>query len=371
MKIIGIVVEYNPLHNGHVKHFNSIPRDKDDIVIAVMSGNLVNRGEISVFNKFDKTALALELGVNLVLELPSVYAIQSGDTFAKRAIEILAYAGCSDVYFGSESNDITLIDKYYSYTCKKEYNDNVKKYLKEGLSYKSATLKALEGSGLLPLAPNDVLGLGYYKAVIENNYPIELHTIKRDNNYSTPFQTGEISSATSIRLNPSSIQNAVPKYTYDMYKAKGFLNTSRIFNYLKLQILTHNISDIFLIEEGLDNALKDIYRYNSYDEYLTSINTKRYSIAKISRIMMCILFNIKRSDMEAINHKSIDFIRALGYDDMGQKYLSSIKHDINIYTNIKEGLNDILDYEIKISKVLDTIYNLNNLELEQSSPIKK
>ncbi len=371
MKIIGIIVEYNPLHNGHIKHFNSIPKSDDDIIIAVMSGNLVNRGEISVFNKFDKTALALEMGVNLVLELPSVFSIQSGDTFAKRAIEILSYAGCTDVYFGSESNDITLIDKYYSYTCKKEYNDSVKKYLKDGLSYKSATLKALEESGLSPLSPNDVLGLGYYKAIIENNYPLTLHTIKRDDNYSSPFQTGEISSATSIRLNPSTIQNAVPKYTYDMYRAKGFLNTSRIFNYLKVIILTHNISDIFLIDEGFENAIYDIYKYNTYDEYLKALNTKRYSIAKISRIMLCILFNIKNDDMNILNHKSINFIRVLGYDKSGQEYLRNIKHDITIYTNIKEGLNDILDYEIKISKVLDTIYNLNNLELEQSSPIKK
>ena len=87
--------------------------------------------------------------------------------------------------------------------------------------------------------------------------------------------------------------------------------------------------------------------------------------------MLCILFNIKNDDMNILNHKSINFIRVLGYDKSGQEYLRNIKHDITIYTNIKEGLNDILDYEIKISKVLDTIYNLNNLELEQSSPIKK
>jgi hypothetical protein len=87
--------------------------------------------------------------------------------------------------------------------------------------------------------------------------------------------------------------------------------------------------------------------------------------------MLCILFNIKNDDMNILNHKSINFIRVLGYDKIGQEYLRNIKHDITIYTNIKEGLNDILDYEIKISKVLDTIYNLNNLELEQSSPIKK
>ena len=371
MKIIGIVVEYNPLHNGHIKHFNSIPKGNDDVIIAVMSGNLVNRGELSVFNKFDKTALALQMGVNLIIELPAIYTIQSGDTFASRAIEILAHAGCTDIYFGSESNDISLIDKYYSYTCKEEYNNTIKKYLQEGESFKTASLKALEHAGLKPLSPNDILGLGYYKAVVEKNYPVTLHTIKRDDNYASAFDTGEISSATSIRLNQSNIINQVPSYTYNLYKAKGFINTSKIFKYLKVLILTRNMSDIFLIDEGFENAILDIYKYDTYDKYLQSINTKRYTIAKIERIMLSILFNIKKSDMEILNKKSMDFIRVLGYDSIGLKYLKNIKHDVSIYTNIKEGLNDILDYEIKISKTIDSIYDSNNLELEMLGPIKK
>lgn len=371
MKIIGIIAEYNPLHNGHIKHFTSIPKDKDDIVIAVISGSIVNRGEISVFNKFDKTYLALEMGVDLVLELPSVYTIQSGDTFAKRAIEILSFAGCSDVYFGSESNDIALIDKHYSYTCKPSYNEAIKKYLDAGESFKTASLNALKDGGLPPLEPNDVLGLGYYKAVVDNNYNITLHTIKRTNSYSSPFDTGEISSATSIRLNQLDIDKKVPLYTYNLFKAKGFLNNSKIFNYLKVLILSHDMKNIFLIDEGFENTIKSIYKYDNFDNYLQSLNTKRYPIAKISRIMLCILFNITWDSMNKINNTSIDFIRVLGYNERGKTYLRNIKHDIKIYTNIKEGINDILDYEIRISKILDTIYNLNLLATEQGEPIKK
>jgi predicted nucleotidyltransferase len=371
MKIIGIICEYNPLHNGHVLHFNSIPKENDDIVIAVISGNVVNRGEISVINKFDKTSLALLLGVNIVIELPSVYAIQSSDTFSKRAIEILSYIGVSDIYFGSESNDIKAIDKYYKYTTTSLYNNILKSFMQNGDSYKSASINALKKAGFSSLGPNDMLGIGYYKAVCENNFPIELHTVKRDGNYSSAFNEGSITSATSIRLNPTSVSFTCPKYTYDLYSQKGFIDTTKIFNYLKVLILSHNMNNIFLIDEGFENAITSIYKYDSYDKYLESLNTKRYSISKISRIMLCILFNITWDDMDVINKMPISFVRILGYDDLGLSYIKSIKKDKVLYTNIKEGLNPIIDIELRISKILDSIYNLNLLELEQSSPIKK
>ncbi len=371
MKIIGIICEYNPLHNGHVLHFNSIPKEPDDIVIAVISGNIVNRGEISVINKFDKASLALLMGVNIVIELPSVYAIQSSDTFSKRAIEILAYIGVSDIYFGSESNDILALHKYYKYTTTEEYNNILKSFMQNGDSYKSASIKAFKKANFSSLGPNDMLGIGYYRAVYENNYPIELHTIKREGNYSSALTEGSITSATSIRLNPSSVNFTCPKYTYNLFRQKGFIDNSKIFNYLKVLILSHNIKNIFLISEGFENRITSIYKYDSYDKYLESLNTKRYSIAKISRIMLSILFNITWDDMNTINKMPINFIRILGYDDLGLSYIKSIKKNKILYTNIKEGLNPILDIELRISKILDSIYNLNLLTLEQSSPIKK
>ena len=369
MKKIGIIVEYNPLHNGHLYHFNQIPKNADDIVIAVMSSSLVNRGEISVFNKFDKTALALEMGVDLIIELPSIYTIQSGEIFAREAINILNYAGVEEIYIGSESNDTNIYEAYYKALNSNEYNNYLKESLNEGYSYKSSSQLAFKRCGLDLLLPNDSLGLFYYKAIHDSGYNIKLNTIKRTNDYSNPFSTDTISSATSIRLNPSSIKNQVPSYVYNLYSQKGFLTTDKIFNYLKMNIYNLDLSKIFLIDEGFENTLKEIYKYTSYDSFLSSINTKRYSIARISRIMMAILFNIKKSDVDIID-KNISFIRVLGYSTKGKEYLNSIKHDIKIFTNIKEGINDILDIEIKIWKILDIIYNLNLLALEQKGPIE-
>lgn len=370
MKKIGIIVEYNPLHNGHLYHFNNIPKNSDDIIIAVMSSSLVNRGEISVFNKFDKTALALELGIDLIIELPSVYTIQSGEIFAKRAIEILNYVGVDSIYIGSESNDNSIYEKYYNALNKDKYNSSLKSYLDKGYSYKSASQLAFEEYGLTPLLPNDSLGLFYYKAIYDNNYSIKLNTIKRTNDYSNPISNKSIASATAIRLNQEKIKDQVPLYVYNLYEEKGFIDTSKIFNYLKINIYNLNLSNIFLIDEGFENSLKDIYKYDSYNDFLTSINTKRYSIARISRIMMNILFNIKKDEMDILNKENINFIRILGYSKKGKEYLNSIKHNKKIYTNIKEDINKTFDIELRISKILDTIYNLNLLKFEQKGPIE-
>lgn len=369
MKIIGIIAEYNPLHNGHVYHFNSIKKDDDDILIAVISGSVVNRGEVSVFNKFDKTSLALQMGVDIVLEIPSVYVLQSSNTFARRAIELLHLCNVTDIYFGSEENNLELIKIYYDASKGLDYNDILKEYLSLGYSYKSSSIEAFNKLGLKPLNSNDMLALSYYCANVDYNYNINLHTIKRENNYSSTSLCDTITSATSLRLNSDKLLGRVPNYSYDLFLKKGFYDNNKIFDFLKVIILSSNLRDIFLIEEGFENSLKQIYKYSDYKSFLKSLNTKRYSIAKIERIMLNILFNIKKDDMLNINKQNLDFIRVLGFNSVGQKYLNSIKSMVKVYTNIKNGINDILDIEIKISKILDTIYKDNLLSLEQKSPI--
>ncbi len=369
MKIIGIIAEYNPLHNGHVLHFNSIDRDKDDIVIAVISGNVVNRGEVSVFNKFDKASLALNMGVDIVIELPSIFAIQSSDTFAKKAIEILHLCKVTDIYFGSEGNDLTLIDKYYNASKTNSYDNLLKEFLSEGYSYKTSSIKSFTKLGLPPLKPNDMLALSYYKSNKDNNYNINLHTIKRDNNYSSKKLEDSITSATSLRLNKEMIEGRVPDYTLNLYKKKGFYDNSKIFDFIKTIILSRNLADTFLVDEGFENSLNDIYKYTDLNSFIKSLNTKRYSIAKIERIMLNILFNIDKKSMDDINNKTLDFIRVLGFNIKGKNHLNNIKNDVKIYTNIKNNINNILDYEIKISKILDTIYKDNFFQLEQQPPI--
>ena len=126
-----------------------------------------------------------------------------------------------------------------------------------------------------------------------------------------------------------------------------------------------------MVDEGLENKLKSIYKYNNLNDYISSLVSKRYTETRIKRMLAYILFNIKKNDINEIYNNKIDFIRVLGYSDKGKKYLNEIKKDVNIHTNIKEGINKALDIELKISKILDSIYNLDLLKHEQGAPIDK
>lgn len=369
MKKIGIVVEFNPLHNGHLYFLNQIKKEPDDILIAVMSGNLVNRGEINALSKFDRTYLALNYGIDLVLELPSIYAMQSAEVFAKNAIDILNYVGIDELYFGSEIANKYIYNDYIDAMNSSKYNLLLKDNLDKGISYKKASNEALKEFNLCDLKSNDTLGLFYYKRIIDMNYKINIIPIKRIvSDYLDLSTDDEIASATAIRYNQENIKMQVPTLSYSLYKEKGFYDNNKIFNYLKYQILSsNNLSNIFMSDEGIYNKLEEIKKYNNLDSFIDYLVSKRYTKTRIKRILLSTLFNITKDN---IDKSDINYVRVLGYNKKGQNYLNSIKKNTTIYTNIKEGINKALDIELKISKIIDLIYNANLLQLEQKGPIK-
>ena len=358
MKISGVIAEYNPLHNGHVYHFNNI---NSDLKILIMSSSYTMRGDLSIFDKFTKTKQALDLGFDLVIELPFVYAVERADIFSSNAISFLNLCKINEIIIGSEENNIQLYEKYY-----KEY-DKDKITSNDGNSYKKASLD------LLPFKSNDILGFFYYKAIKDNNYNIELKTIKRlGSDYLDKYIDTKYPSASAIRNNINDIKEYVPDYVYNDYS--NILDENKIFDYLKYQILNlslYDLKNIFMVDEGLENKIKSIYKYNNLKDFISSLVSKRYTETRIKRMLSYILFNIKKNEINDIYNEKIDFIRVLGYSENGKKYLNNIKKDVNIYTNIKEGINKVFDIELKISKILDTIFNLNLLKQEQGKPIEK
>lgn len=371
MKIIGIVVEYNPLHNGHVYHLSKCKTNKDDLIVAVMSSNVCNRGEISVFNKFDKTALALKLGVDLVIELPFVYSCQSADIFAYNAISLLKQIKASQIIIGSEYDNVKIYDDYLKMEESTTFKDDLKFNLNKGNSFKTSYNLVATKNNLDILKSNDTLGLFYYKAIKKLNANIELKTIKRINNdYLDTSLTANISSATAIRSNTFDIVNQVPSYVYELYEKKGFMESNKIFNYLVYKIVsTKNINDIFMCEEGIENLLKNITKFNNLDDFVEFATSKRYTKTRINRILLNILFDITKQEMNDIKQSDINFIRVLGFSNNGKVLLNNLKKEITIYTNIKEGINNIFDTEFKIDRVLDLIYNTSITHLELKGPI--
>jgi len=187
MNSVGIVAEYNPFHNGHQFQVQSAKKlSQSDIAIAVMSGNFLQRGEPAIVNKWARTKMALQAGVDIVIELPYAYAVQNAEIFAYGAVLLLNSIGCRNICFGSESGDIHQFDETVQFINqnKAKYEENIRKYIKKGISYPSAlsaAFKELEpGSTTIDLTqPNNILGFHYMAAGKKINSRISFHTVQR------------------------------------------------------------------------------------------------------------------------------------------------------------------------------------------------
>ena len=214
---VGIICEYNPFHNGHIYHLNKVKElAKDEPIILVMSGNFTQRGIPSILEKYDKAKIALDYGVDLVIELPFTYSTQSSDFFAKGSLAILNKLKCNKLIFGSECDSVEdLISLANIQLNNKEYQTLVKEEMDKGLNFPTAMSNALKTlGGTTVSSPNDLLGLSYIKEIISNKYDIEPITIKRTNEYNSKVLEENISSATSIRealKNNIDVTNVLPK----------------------------------------------------------------------------------------------------------------------------------------------------------------
>ena len=374
---VGIICEYNPFHNGHLYHLNKVKElANGEEIILILGGNFLQRGNLSIINKYDKTKIALEYGINLVIELPFQFATQNADLFAKGAISILKKLKCNKLVFGSESANIELFKKLAEIQLNnKEYNKRIKKYLKDGLNYPTALSKSLHDfSNFTIINPNDILALSYIKEIIIQNVDIVPLTIKRTNNYHDTQLNNEISSATSIRKaikELKDIKDYVPDITLKYLNKKSW--ERNYFNLLKYKIITEktNLNKYQTVDEGIENRiLKGIYNSNNLEELISIVKTKRYTYNKINRMFTHILCSFTKED--AKNNKDLKYIRILGFDNIGKKYLNSIKKecDVPIITNIKKENVDLLSIEIKCDSIYNLIMN-EKFELFKQKPIIK
>ena len=374
---VGIICEYNPFHNGHLYHLNKVKElAKGEEIILILGGNFLQRGNLSIISKYNKTKIALEYGINLVIELPFQFATQNADLFAKGAISILKKLKCNKLVFGSESANIELFKSLAEIQLNnKEYNKRIKKYLKDGLNYPTALSKSLHDfSNFTIINPNDILALSYIKEIIIQNVDIVPLTIKRTNNYHDTQLNNEISSATSIRKaikELKDIKDYVPDITLEYLNKKSW--ERNYFNLLKYKIITEktNLNKYQTVDEGIENRiLKGIYNSNNLEELISIVKTKRYTYNKINRMFTHILCSFTKED--AKNNKDLKYIRILGFDNIGKKYLNSIKKecDVPIITNIKKENVDLLSIEIKCDSIYNLIMN-EKFELFKQKPIIK
>lgn len=353
MTKVGIICEYNPFHNGHKYHIDKIKEMfPDSIIILALSPSFTQRGDISIINKWDKTKISIENGVNLVVEIPTKLVIQSADTFAK-AVDILNYLDCDYLVFGSETNDVNKLQEICKIQSSKEYNNEVKSYMDKGISYKNALFKALKPYGINDIEPNDTLGVSYIKRINALKSKIIPVTIQRTNDYNSNELDNEIISANAIRdnINNIDLKKYVPKNAIVKYYTPSY------FDLLKYKIIVDNDLEKYnLVDEGIENRLKKcVIECNSIEELIDKVKTKRYTVNKLKRMFISILLSFKKED----NDKDIKYIRVLGFDKQGQKYLNSIKKNIKVPLYTK--FNKDLEFEYIVTKVYSMIINDKDL----------
>lgn len=298
MKAVGLITEYNPFHNGHLYHLNkAMELTGADVSIAVMSGDFVQRGEPAILDKYARASMALNSGVNLVVELPVNYAVSSAESFADGAVKVLNYIKADSIAFGSESGDIERLSKLAHILCDNEdvlYKE-ISKYTANGISYAAARQKVVEklmdkDTAAMLTSSNNILAVEYLKAIIKNNYAIKPYTVQRQgDSYNDTDIRSEYASATALREN---LKNGMDKWIYSDSVAGDTIDTItednndinnniNIWEYIPVKaglILSSNTNYIYPddITEALFTRLLDILFTSSYDKNVFIENVMQY-----------------------------------------------------------------------------------------------
>ncbi|MFZ7933129.1 nucleotidyltransferase [Bacillus thuringiensis] len=356
---------------------------QSDIIIAVMSGPFLQRGEPALISKWYRTKMALANGVDLVVELPYVFATQKAETFANGAISILNALRVSEICFGSEDGQIENFYNTISVQKNKEetFNCLVKQFMDAGNSYAKATSDAfshiLTSEKNIDMSqPNNILGFQYMKAILSQNSSIQAQTIKRfaSHYHDETFNDQHIASATSIRKQLFSeegsfttIEPFLPQATTSLlanYKQNyGILhNWEQYFSFFKYKLMTMSSGDlrhIYEIEEGLEHRiLSKIQNSSSFYSFMEALKTKRYTWTRLQRACTHILTNTTKEEIRSANiEQHAPYIRLLGMSQKGQTYLSKNKKKIElpILTHTKTFDHAALDIEKKANSVYFSI----------------
>lgn len=368
MDVIGIIAEYNPFHNGHIYHIEKIKEKyPDSILILVLNGYFLERGEISILTKEEKTKIALDYGVNIVLELPFIYGTQSADVFADISVKLLNNYHVNKIIFGSECNDVKLLSKIAKLQFVDNFDKDVKLYLDEGCNYPTALAKACNVK--FDFNPNDLLGISYIKSIINNNFDITPECILRTNGYHDINSNEDIVSASNIRSKMKENEDISKYLPNDVINNLIRIDYSLFFKLLKAKIMTDdNLQNYVDVDEGIEYRLKKyVIKANNLDEFIKLIKTKRYTYNKINRMFIHILVGFKKSD----NLKVIDYTKILGFDKKGLNYLNKIKNSIVIPNGVNTKSNTF-KYELQASLIYDLINSTNTFLFElKSKPVIK
>ena len=385
MKAVGLVTEYNPFHNGHLYHLNkAMELTGADISVAVMSGDFVQRGELAVLDKYTRASMALNSGVNLVVELPVNYAVSSAESFAAGALKVLDYIKADSIAFGSESGNIERLSKLAHILCDNEdtlYKE-ISKYTANGISYAAARQKVVEkltdkDTAAMLTSSNNILAVEYLKAIIKNNYAIKPYTVQRQGDaYNDTDIRSDYASATALRGNlkadniskyipvkaglilslntnyiyPDDITEALFTRLLDILFASSYDKNVFIENVMQYPDVNKEIAGR-LYKSAMDMITRTVQQMSeskdngafSFGSLCEHIKTKEVPLSRIKRALVRITLGLDKKHMEKYSNEP--YIRVLGFDKKGQEYLSHIRKTVEVplITKIADYKEILLD----------------------------
>ncbi|WP_036221288.1 nucleotidyltransferase [Mesoaciditoga lauensis] len=366
MKVLGVIVEYNPFHVGHLHHLKTSKElTNAEYVVAVMSGNFVQRGEPAIIDKFARAEMALKAGVDVVFELPTIYAIQDASGFASGSIGMLnATNVVTDVVFGSETNDVDNLSRIADIILEEPfaYRQFLKKYLKEGFSFPNARRYAL--CDMMPeldsetiKQSNNILGVEYMVALKKMKSQIKAHTIKRIGASYNDENISSIPSATAIRKAIAEKRElkeikGLPDFSLEILErelenGRGpiFLNDLfEIFKFKMLMLSREGLENLYGFNEGMAKRMIDNLDRSHVEEFLKLVKTKRFTLTRIRRRILYALLDVTRNLVLDSNEYGPQYLRVLGFRERGRKVLRDIsKHSsIPIISNVS-GFNRAIE----------------------------
>lgn len=369
IKTAAVICEFNPFHNGHKYLIEQIKKNHADRIICIMSGNFVQRGDVSITDKYSKCETAIMHGADAVIELPCVYANSNAQTFAENGVRIAKALKCDMLCFGIQDSSISEMNNLISLMESSAVKERIKESLKSGNSYPKALNDSLdpENTHLSSVLkdPNNILAIEYIKACRDTDIiPEGIQRVKVKHDSDTPEDN--MASASYIRKLISSQEPSYRKYTDTFIKSPASLKNIKNIIVYRLKCMTiEDISILPEITEGIENRIyKAVSEYNDFDKITESIKTKRYTMSKIRRIMISALLGIT----DSMQKTPCPYIRILGLKNGREPDLS--KSELPLICNVKKDREKlskqskkILDTDILSSRIYPLATSDRNLEI--------
>lgn len=333
MDAVGVVCEFDPMHLGHERLLRQAKADTGLPVVCAMSGNYIQRGGMACLNKFARAEMAVLCGADLVVELPTPWAMATAERFADGGVSLLAGCGVKHLYFGSECGDIAALDAAAEALLREEFQADILRELQTGLSYAVARQAALEkrigGSASLLSQPNNTLAVEYLKAIRRRGLAADAITVRReDGGHHGAASASQIrallaagQAADAFALMPPAAADILDR---EMKKGLAPADPARLEAAMLARLRLMDEADFAPYDGGGEGLYRRVYqtvqRSGSVEEILTLATTKRYPTARVRRMLWAAFLNLEPPPAE------IPYIRVLAATEAGRKLLRQMQH---------------------------------------------